>query len=264
MSDRLINRIGITEQQADELIARLCREADTSPPSALGKDVFTSKDLSSQMHNAASSEVHLTDDQFIEYSMRSLNSRTQGQIEKHIRICADCAGEVRRLSNLSHLWNEESQIQHLDYRIRSLVNPNARTQAGSIAAFLAGVHVTLKALVLPKGAFAEGQDDSSDPIEFRITADGKMVEELLGTLQRKNKEYYVRVRIPRPEDRMRFRNRRVQITLSEAGKAHPILQRDIDVGVAVLLGTALPLTDTCHVAAHLLPLTEVEEIEHDA
>ena len=57
-----------------------------------------------------------------------------------------------------------------------------------------------------------------------------------------------------PEDRLRYGERCMRIVLSDTGQPEPILQRTIDVGVVNLLGAALPLTDTCQLAAQLLPV----------
>ena len=181
MSIRKLNRISLTEAQASSLASSLYESIDPVTVSAAVQTEGSKLDAApAQISNAVSEEAHPTDDQLIQYCMQDLAATVRQQVDAHIEVCENCSNEIRRLIELAGLWNEEYQIRRFENRVRSLINPNTalNTVADSISNLMGSAWISLRALVLPKAAYAEGQDTHSEPVEFHITEEGWIVEGL--------------------------------------------------------------------------------------
>jgi len=63
-------------------------------------------------------KVHLTDEQFVGFSLNTLTPALTGGIERHLTVCAACAAEVTRMKGLSTFWADQAAIDGLTTRVR--------------------------------------------------------------------------------------------------------------------------------------------------
>ena len=102
-------------------------------------------------------------------------------------------------------------------------------------------------------ATGEGDEEESVTVEFPVQGTDGIVMALRGTLIRQNRDYYLQINTILPEDRDAFLHRIVLVTLTDPVLNEPLLQRRVDIGVTVMLGTELRLSEESHLEAVLLP-----------
>lgn len=201
-------------------------------------------------HEGMVNEDHLQDDEFIAFSQQALDAPARERAERHLQTCDACAREVERIVRLSDIWADEDKVVNLERRILTAARiPPPDLLGGLLSTF----RISLKPLLLPQAAFSEGQCDELVTLKFPITEHGQVVEGLVGVLTRANRKFYICVEEDDTEHKVPFANCEVWICLSNPREAHRILQRKIDVGVTVLLGTGLRLSEESQIEARLLP-----------
>lgn len=192
---------------------------------------------------------HLTDAEFVGYEAESLNEATLRSVEAHLRDCPACAAESVRLREALAFWEDPRAVRRLEKRVRA-----AKTSA-RLAAFRQAFAPRRRGLgpLYLQGAFGEACAEEFVSLPFRVHEQGWIVEELHGMLERHGRDVYLRIQVKPAEERARFQDRRVLISIENPHEARPLLRRRIDVGVAVLLGTDLRLTESSQLEAVLLP-----------
>jgi hypothetical protein len=198
-------------------------------------------------------ESHLSDAQFIAISVGTLLDAELQECSMHLALCSDCEREVERLRNLNGVWANETDAARLRDRRRA-----AGSSSISIAleGIIIGFQAALRTLIPPRGAYAHPADDDGPAVEFLVEDGSEPVLALIGTLKRRNRDYYARIDEDDGEGEHNFSNRAVLLTITNPPSVQPVVSRRIDVGVAVLLGTDLPLTEVSMLDAQLLPLGE--------
>jgi len=207
-------------------------------------------------------QLHLTDDQFVDYCMDALAPDATVWVEMHLESCPVCREEASRVKQLSAFWNNDVNVARLERRIAAVIrppqgNPSKEAQpwtlSAGLAAFLSPFAVSLKPLMRPQGAYGETMEDETTTLEFVVTQEGRIVEGLRGLLKRVNREYYVRIFALDPGSRTEFGDRKAMLSISDTYQDRPILHRRIDIGVTVLLGTDFRLTENSSLAVEMLP-----------
>lgn len=75
---------------------------------------------------------HLSDDQFISYSMEMLTARQVEQVDAHLASCSDCAIEMERLLEASEAWRGEEgeqRLAQLRLRVQTQLPPSMQPSA---------------------------------------------------------------------------------------------------------------------------------------
>lgn len=235
MSRRNVYRFRLSDLQASALQALLQQDAvpldDEGEPDAPLRSLIG---------------ICLPEDRLIDYAMQPHAEATASPEHFHVRRCPVCAAEVTRLRQCAGQWDNESAFQNLEDRI-------VQSQSAGFAAQSGAHRVSLRALMIPPAAFAQAQNEDGATVTFEVKEmDGRAVP-LRGTLHRQNREFYLQIHALQPSDKSAFLDRIVLLTIVSGLQSKPLLQRRIEIGVTVLLGTDLRLTESSYLEATLLP-----------
>jgi hypothetical protein len=158
--------------------------------------------------------------------------------------------EWERLQDHGAVWQDPAAIERLEARrnaILSSADPDLPQVGGPHRASLA-------ALIQLQTAYAAQAIPGPEPVQFPVYGDGGLIPSLTATLQRRDHALYVLITPVDAEAFALYGERSVMLTIADGEDLPPILQREIAIGVAVLLGTNLSLTATSYVQADLIPL----------
>ena len=181
---------------------------------------------------------HVSYEQIDAYLEGELDHVQQADVDRHIDACLNCGERVKAL-----------RIVRSELSLDQVYGPLVPAPRFPLRILLAG-------LLAPKGAFGDGSDGNTAVVEFPITDGGKPIPGLQGLLQRNGREYFARISMADPQERL-FSNRSVHLTIGEPN-TEPLLSRQLDIGVVILLGTDLKLSDTSAVGAELVPQSNDE------
>ena len=202
------------------------------------------------------SDNHLDDAEFVAWAAETLGPERRAECRRHLARCLDCAEEVARIGALGSGWNDPSTVRKL-HMLRSTPVPAAPVSL--LSDLFAHARIALASLVPPRGAFASDESDGTpDPLYFVVEAEGYPVAGLVGTVLRRDRAYYARIDLDGPEEVL-LASRSVLLTIRDPGLPAPILCRRLEPGVAVLLGTDLPLTEMSTLEAQLFPSADTSE-----
>jgi hypothetical protein len=245
----------VTDQQFENLAATLQVTRRKVRPMDEGASMELLDVNENNLRDENAMQLHLTDDQYVSYILGTLEPNVRPQSEQHILSCTECADEIRRIRSVSTIWEHEIEIQRLENRIQSVFrNSDIRTPLETAwSNMVDSFKISLQPLLRPLGAYGEAVEEITSTVEFSILESGTPVDGLRGLLKRVNREYYVRISATDSEARRVYGNRAAMISISDDELDHPILQRKIDIGVTVLLGTDFRLTDKSFLAVEMLP-----------
>jgi hypothetical protein len=210
---------------------------------------------------------HLIDEQLIAYCAGAVDARELTRVEKHLDRCTACAEEVSHLRDRGTMWEDATAAAAFHARVRAVITAPSVSEAGAQptgepltdtigrmwGAITEPFTISLRSMMIPQGAYGESKEEETSTLEFFITQEGKIVDGLRGLLKRVNREYYVRVFAIDPGARTRYGDRKAVVMISDTHQERPILNRIIDIGVTVLLGTDFRLTDNSSLAVEMLP-----------
>ncbi len=186
----------------------------------------------------------LTEEQSLAYLLQSLDANTLAVLARHLDHCPICLTEIARLQELAQVWDRGQTAFQLELRM-ALTSP-------ALLSALSARSTRLEPLIRPTGAFGEDRNTDEVTLPFPVFAIDGSQTTLQGTLIRQQRDYYVHVHAtPAEWNRPPF-PRRILLTLVDPLDTQPLLQRQIDIGVTVILGTGLKLTAACFVHASLL------------
>ena len=231
--------------QSEQLRAALRAAVSPPAPPSLSATSLTSDTSDGN----PPSTPHLTDAEFFGLSLDQLSPQEKQAAAEHMSRCPACNEEWERLQTLNALWNEPAEVARLEARRRALAS---QPHTSLLQRLAEGMVTSLQALLPRQEAFAQGVENEEADVTFVIAEGKTVIKDLNGLLRRKNREFYARITAD-SEEAQQFAQRSVLITLQNAEGA-PFLQRHLDVGVAVLLGTDLPLTTDSLIGAQLLPI----------
>ncbi len=192
---------------------------------------------------------HLSDAEFVSLCLDDASSEIGQERRAHLAQCPECTVEWERLQDLGAIWQDQEALESLE----------ARRNAALKAAELAHVPTTAPPLIslaplLPlQAAYAAQAMPGPESITLPVYEAGAPVAGLIAALQRRNDEYYALITPTDPEAVSLYGERSVVLTIADGQGHTPILRREIGVGVAVLLGTHLPLSATSFIQADLAP-----------
>ena len=194
---------------------------------------------------------HLTDEEFVAQVRKDCDLSSRARIEAHLCVCSECAQEVRRLQDLSGVWGDKGVMADLQNRARRALGLAAQPRANTV--FTTRRSISLAPLLRPAGAYGETGHGEGSTIEFPVVEHGEIVHGLKGLLMRTDRDLYVQVAANDPQSSRAFGDRKAMISISDTALEQPILQRKIDVGVTVLLGTDVRLSRNSQLAVEMLP-----------
>jgi hypothetical protein len=111
-----IKKVEITKHQTDRLMGDL----GAIPPQPIGN--------------------HLTDDEFVEYSMSALNEQDNARVEAHMSSCDECAAQMERLFEVAQKWSGTGggqRVAALSKQIVANASATAKQPVGPTPAFRA-------------------------------------------------------------------------------------------------------------------------------
>jgi hypothetical protein len=197
--------------------------------------------------------AHLSDEWCLDYHEQRLTPEEREWAERHLAICDECADQIERLELFADLATDPAWIRRMEARLQSVQAPIPPQQAVYKLPTGAGRR-SLFPILRPMGAYGSDVQDASLAIDFPVIGDGEILKDLSGHVQRNGREYYAQIRIVDLQQPA-LADRQVVITVANGPDEPSCLQRTVDVGVTVLLGTDLMLSDQSTIEAHLLPDT---------
>lgn len=197
-------------------------------------------------------DAHLTDADFMAVLRREGNSASRKRITEHLGSCSVCAAEVTRLQDLSVVWTDPLSVTSLRRRIRQVLGLPEEIKTPAIV-WNERFRVSLEPLLRPAGAYGEGVAYEESTVEVPVIQDGEIISGLKGVLVRTDRDLYVRVSTSDAQSIRKFGDRKAFISISDTTLDQPILQRKIDIGVTVLLGTDVRLSRNSRLAVEMLP-----------
>jgi hypothetical protein len=236
MSGSKIMKIRLSEEQIAAICAELAQVASAAEPE-------TSKEAQ------VSTRPHLSDTEFLLLCMSDQATADQLAREPraHLAQCLECKAEWERLQDLGQIWQDPATRQRLITRRAVLRKRSGFALPGRRP------YISLAALVAAPAAYASQAIPDPETVTFPVYEAGAPVTGLSATLRRRNHEYFALI-MPRDIGAAsRYGERTVVLTIADEEDEHPILTREIAVGVATLLGTHLPLAATSYVQADLVP-----------
>ena len=202
------------------------------------------------------SDEHLDDAEFVAWAADTLGPERRAECRRHLARCLDCAEEVARIGALGSGWNDPSTVR----RLQALrMTPAPVSPVSLLSDLFESARIALASLAPPRGAFAsDGSEGTPQPLYFVVEADGYPVAGLVGTVLRRDRAYYARIDLDGPKDILTA-SRSVVLTIRDPNLPAPILCRRLELGVAVLLGTDLPLTEMSTLEARLFTSEDAVE-----
>lgn len=208
-------------------------------------------------------DAHLTDADFMAVLRREGNPASRKRITEHLDFCSACAAEVTRLQDLSVVWTDPLSVTTLQRRVRQILGLPEEIRTPAIAwndavkapasAWSERFRVSLEPLLRPAGAYGEGVAFEESTVEVPVIQDGEVISGLKGVLVRTDRDLYVRISTSDAQSVRKFGDRKAFISISDTALDQPILQRKIDIGVTVLLGTDVRLSRNSRLAVEMLP-----------
>lgn len=193
-----------------------------------------------------SEDPHLTDTELIEWSAGVVAADGAERFRSHISRCGQCAGEVAGMTAHLAEWAETEAMARREELIgrpsvmnaeaASIVTPQAPPKELPWWSAVAG-WVSLAPL-RPLGAMAAGIE--AGVVKFPIYDRDAIVIGLSGVVQRRGKEFYVRVSAA-PEALDAYRGRIVELAAVEPESGRALLLRKIGIEQTLLLGTDLQI-----------------------
>ena len=102
---------------------------------------------------------HLTDDEFVGYSMAELDGDDSTRIEGHLRSCDDCAAQMERLFDVAHEWQGPAGAARVEQLSRAVTSNPRRDSPGSVKSGVA-VHTVAFHAGLPAAASASLEEQT--------------------------------------------------------------------------------------------------------
>ncbi len=204
------------------------------------------RSITANQNEEAQASAHLSDAQFLELCLNESSVQNEPQWRTHLAQCAECRAEWRRLQNLGAIWEDPAARNRLETR------RDVGLKSAVSAATEGRPRIALSPLIRTQTAYAAQTQTDPEMIAFSVYADGAPLPGLKAVLCRRNHEFYALIT---PEDAdavARYGERSVALTIASENEQSPIVQRQIPVGVAVLLGTHLPLAADSYVEADLM------------
>ncbi len=204
-----------------------------------------------QTTGVAARPHHLSDAEFLTLCVRGEATADQlGQEARdHLAQCLECSAEWERLQELGAIWQDPATRERLTARREAALRgggPAFIPSAGRPRNFLG-------ALIPMQAAYAAQAVPDPESIPFPVYEAGAPVSGLSATLRRRNHEVFALVAPLDADATALYGERTALLTIADEENQHPILTREIAVGVATLLGTHLPLSATSYVQADLVP-----------
>jgi hypothetical protein len=184
--------------------------------------------------------------QQIEYALLSEKAAAQSCLHSHVSQCQACRAEIARLRHFAHLWETEDVWEQMHTRI-------AQTPSFVFACSVPLNHIPLHDLIHPAGAFGESLEGDRATVEFAVQEADGSDSPLRGMMTRQNRDFYLQIYARQSEIKKAFAGRIALVTLVTSPAKAPLLQRHIEIGVTILLGTDLRLTKESYLEAALLP-----------
>ena len=204
----------------------------------------------------SASDAHLDDAEFVAWTADTLGPERRAECRRHLARCLDCAEEAARIGALGSGWNDPSTVRRLQM-LR--MKPAPASPVSLLSDLFADARTALASLAPARGAFASDESESTpDPLYFVVEAYGYPVTGLVGTVLRRDRAYYARIDLDGLEEIL-FASQSVLLTIRDPGLPAPILCRRLELGVAVLLGTDLPLTEMSTLEARLFASEDAVE-----
>jgi len=244
MADGKLNHIEVMAERMQSLADALLR----SNKSELGGEMEHEIGVESY---EADPMAHLTDEEFVAGVRKEYDRAERARIEAHLSICSECAQEARRLHDLSGVWGDIGVMADLQSRARRALGLPAIPVPQTV--FRTRRTISLAPLLRPAGAYGETAQSDGSTLEFPVVEHGEVVRGLRGLLMRTDRDLYVQVAANDPQSSRDFGDRKAMISISDTSFEQPILQRKIDVGVTVLLGTDVRLSHNSQLAVEMLP-----------
>jgi len=197
--------------------------------------------------------MHLSDDDFVTHVRGELDRASQHRIKSHLATCDACTAELGRLTALNAVWTDGDAMRDIQRRVRRALGLPLELVQGAKPAWKPSFTISLSPLLRPAGAYGEGTGQDVSSIEFPVIQDGEIVSGLKGVMMRSDRDLYVSVTTKDAKSKLDFGDRKAFISISDAAREQPILQRKIDIGVTVLLGTDVRISGNSHMAVEMLP-----------
>ncbi|HEV2474389.1 MAG TPA: hypothetical protein VGS41_17060 [Chthonomonadales bacterium] len=191
---------------------------------------------------ACEAAPHLTDVTLIYLCADSLSPELRDLTNNHLRQCAACREELSRLKTAGGQWDQHNSAQKLQREI--LLRHAQGQQAWQHVAkepWLAWWSISLRNLAPVHGAYAEGDLPAVESVSFPVWRGRQMVAGLSGTLERRQREFYARICSDSDYAVAGSGETYVDLHISSPNRENWSLHRKIDIDVAILLGTDLPI-----------------------
>jgi len=198
-------------------------------------------------------KMHLTDEDFITHVRGELDRVSLRRITSHLNACDECRAEMGRLTAMNAVWADGDAMRELQRRVRRALSLPSEVAPVARPAWTPSFTISLSPLLRPAGAYGEGSGHDISSIEFPVIQDGEVVSGLKGVMMRTDRDLYVSVTTKDAKSKLDFGDRKAFISISDAAREQPILQRKIDIGVTVLLGTDVRISGNSHMAVEMLP-----------
>jgi len=242
MATRKLKSITLSPERmkilADVLMAPLAPEASTIAEGGMVEDA----------------NMHLTDEDFFTHVRGEVDRASLRRITGHLDACDECRAEMGRLTAMNAVWTDGDAMRDLQRRVRRVLGLPSDTGATvTRPAWIPSFTISLSPLLRPAGAYGEGSGHDMSSIEFPVIQDGQVVSGLKGVMMRTDRDLYVSVTTKDAKSKLDFGDRKAFISISDAAREQPILQRKIDIGVTVLLGTDVRISGNSHMAVEMLP-----------
>jgi|SRR5579871_1494114 len=192
---------------------------------------------------------HLSDAEFVSLCLDAPSDEIGQERLAHLAQCPECTAEWKHLQNLGEIWQDSVAVERLEARRNAALKA---AEPGRVAP-VRRPRISLAPLIPPQTAYAAHEMPGPESITLPVYEAGAPVSGLIAALQRRSHEYYALITPTDSEAVALYGERSVVLTIAGEQGHPPILRREIGIGVAVLLGTHLPLTAASSIQADLTP-----------
>src|SRR5579859_1576461 len=198
---------------------------------------------------AVSALPHLTDAEFLTLCEAGTADPLRQETRAHLAQCPECRSEWERLQRLGEVWQDQAALERLEARRRAAL----RAADPGLMPMPERRRTTLAALIPLPTAYAAHAMPDIEAVNFPVYGEDGLISSLIATLQRRNHMFYALITPSDDEAVALYGERSVVLTIADGEDRPPFLRREIGIGVAVLLGTHLPLASTSFIQADLAP-----------